>query len=177
VQMTDPHGNRSLKRLQHQAARLFISCIGAPFMFFLILCGSADAEQPVEVRVDVEEREVYLGESFIYRLQVIGGGHVGTPDMSRFEDFDVREFPKAWLRYRGTDWLDPNTLDLGTSYFFRLVALRTGLLTLPSFTFALEGQGIRGRADSAHRSMVFSQGGAVFSRDDSHTPAPELHRP
>jgi len=109
-------------------------------MFFLILCGSADAEQPVEVRVDVEEREVYLGESFIYRLQVIGGGHVGTPDMSRFEDFDVREFPKAWLRYRGTDWLDPNTLDLGTSYFFRLVALRTGLLTLPSATIDVDGR-------------------------------------
>jgi len=114
--------------------------MGAPFMFFLILCGSVYAEQPVEVRVDVEEREVYLGESFLYRLQVIGGTNVGTPDMSRFEDFDVREFPKAWLRYRGTEWLDPSTLDLGTSYFFRLVAQRTGLLTLPSASIDVDGR-------------------------------------
>jgi hypothetical protein len=138
--MKDPHGNRSLKHSQHQAAHLCISCIGALGIFLLILCGSANAEQPVEVRVDLEEREVYLGESFIYRIQVLGGSHVGTPDVSRFEDFEVREFPKAWLRYRGTDWLDPNTLDLGTSYFFRLVALRTGLITLPSATIDVDGR-------------------------------------
>jgi hypothetical protein len=114
--------------------------MGAVGMFFLILCGSAFAEQPVKVRVDLEEREVYLGESFLYRLQVLGGGSVGVPDLSKFEDFHVREFPKTWLRYRGTDWLDPDTLNKDTSYFYRLVALRTGLLTLPSATIDVDGR-------------------------------------
>jgi hypothetical protein len=138
--MTDPHGNKSLKRSKLRAARLCISCFSALGILYLILYGSANAEKPVEVRVDVEKREVYLGESFIYRLQVIGGEQVGTPDMLGFKDFDVREFPKTWLRYRGTDWLDPNTLELGTSYFFRLVALRTGLLTLPSTPIDVGGK-------------------------------------
>ena len=114
--------------------------MGALGMFFSILCGSVFAEQSVKVRVDLEEREVYLGESFIYRVQILGGGNVGVPDMSKFEDFHVREFPKTWLRYRGTEWLDPDTLNKGTSYFYRLVALRTGLLILPSATIDVDGR-------------------------------------
>jgi hypothetical protein len=94
----------------------------------------------VEVRADLEEREVYLGESFLYRVHVIGGDHVGNPVLTGFEHFDVQEFPKAWLRYAGTDWLDPETLDQGTDYFFRLVALRTGLLGIPSATIDVDGR-------------------------------------
>jgi hypothetical protein len=109
-------------------------------MIFMIQYRPANAEEPVVVRVDLKDSEVYLGEGFIYRVQVIGGSHVGIPDTSRFVDFDVRDFPKAWLKYGNTDWLDLDTLEQGTNYFFRLVALRTGPLVLPPITVDVDGK-------------------------------------
>jgi hypothetical protein len=51
--------------------------------------GSAAAEEEVSVRLQVESRTVYMGESFLVQISVDGIDQAEQPDLSRVQDFTI----------------------------------------------------------------------------------------
>jgi hypothetical protein len=115
-----------------------IALAGAAVLLSLLPAAPGSAQQQVEVRAFVSDREVYLGMGFIYQVQVIGGSRVGTVDVSGLEkEFDVRQIPQSWLRFQDNrEWREREKE--GTSFYFRLFALKTGTLTIPSVTVRVD---------------------------------------
>ena len=112
----------------------------------------AAAQDMVRVEAVVDDQEVYLGASFFYQVHVTGGRQVEEPELSGFEDFDVRQIPESWIRYRsGSQW-DRFLREEGTSYLYRLVALRPGAVSIPSVTLRVDGRTYR--APSVSLSVI-----------------------
>ena len=55
----------------------------------LLVFGAAAAQEEVSVRLQVESRTVYMGESFLVQISVDGTDEAEQPDLSRIRDFRV----------------------------------------------------------------------------------------
>jgi hypothetical protein len=113
---------------------------------FLAICIAPLPAREVRVTTLVEADQVYLGESFLFELRVAGGKQVEKPDMSGFTDFDMREIPQSWLRYRSGGTWDRFKFEEGESFLYRLVALRPGTIALPSVSIRVDGRPYRSPA-------------------------------
>ena len=51
--------------------------------------GAAAAQEEVSVRLQVESRTVYMGESFLVQISVDGTDQADQPDLSRVRDFTI----------------------------------------------------------------------------------------
>ncbi len=111
---------------------------GWPLLVWMILAFTP-ALQAAELKTVLERKQVYQGESFLFQLQVVGASSVGQPDMPDLQDFDVREIPVTWIRARGGRRLLPFDLETGTSYLYRLIALRPGALSIPPISVEADG--------------------------------------
>ncbi len=130
-------GRRRLRRAGGAALGGMVLALGVAAAALTPLPASALA---VQVGAVVEKEEVYLGESFFYQIQVTGGTQVGRPDLTGLKDFDVREVPQSWLRFRGGQTLRRFRQDEGSNYLYRLVALRDGALTIPPIEVEVDGR-------------------------------------
>mgnify|MGYP001073467542 CR=1 FL=1 len=136
--MADRHGNNTGTT---RTAGIPLSGAAVLLSLFLSLfpAGPAGAQQRVEVRAYISEQEVYLGGGFIYQVQVVGGTRVGKVDLSGFQDFDVRQIPQSWLRYQDNEEWRKREKE-GTSFYYRIFALKTGSLTIPPATVRVDGR-------------------------------------
>jgi hypothetical protein len=117
---------------------------GWPLLAWMILVFTP-ALQAVELKTVLERKEVYQGESFLLQLQVLGASAVDQPSVPDLPDFDVREIPVNWIRARGGRRLAPFDLETGSSYLYRLIALRPGALSIPPFTVEADGSVLTSR--------------------------------
>jgi hypothetical protein len=102
--------------------------------------GRASALTDVQVSAALEQDSAYLGESFFFHVKVLGGVKIGEPDISKVADFDIRELPLAWVRDRLGSRLKKFNLDEGTGYLYRLIATKTGTLSIPSLPVEVDGR-------------------------------------
>ncbi len=109
-----------------------------PLLAWMILAITS-AAQAAELKTVLERKQVYQGESFLFQFQVVGASNVGQPDLPDLQDFDVREIPVTWIRARGGRRLLPFDLETGTSYLYRLIALRPGSLSIPPIHVEADG--------------------------------------
>jgi hypothetical protein len=112
----------------------------------LVFLALAPALRALELKTVVERREVYQGESFLFQLQVLGASAVDQPDVPDLPDFDVREIPVNWIRTRVGRRLQQFDLETGTSYLYRLIALRPGSLAIPPFSVGADGTVLSSKA-------------------------------
>jgi hypothetical protein len=54
-----------------------------------LACGAAAAQEEVSVRLQVESRTVYMGESFLVQISVDGTDEAEQPDLSQVRDFTI----------------------------------------------------------------------------------------
>ncbi len=54
-----------------------------------LACGAAAAQEEVSVRLQVESRTVYMGESFLVQISVDGTDSAEQPDLSNVRDFTI----------------------------------------------------------------------------------------
>jgi hypothetical protein len=141
--MTAPRGKLNIENAhREEPARRGITLLAARILVLaLLIAGTAAGalaapQDDVAVNALVEKQDVYLGESFIYRIQVIGGRRVDKPDLSDLEDFDAREIPRSWVRMRN----DGDDKEEGTLYYYRLSALKTGSLDIPPVQVSVDGK-------------------------------------
>jgi len=130
-----PRGNIAVRST---AIRRFLAFLGGAALFFM----SADyLPAQVEVEGYLWQDRAYLGEGFIYQIQVVGGAQVGKPDLSRFGQFSVREVRRQWIHPDPNQ--GPEQIDRGTNHFYRLVAVESGTLTVPAASVEVDGRTYR----------------------------------
>lgn len=130
-----PRGNMAVRST---AMRRFFAFLGGAALF-CVSAGYLPAQ--VEVEAYLWQDRAYLGEGFIYQIQVVGGAQVGKPDLSGFGQFSVREVRRQWINPEPNQ--GPERIDRGTNHFYRLVAVKSGTLTVPAASIEVDGRTYR----------------------------------
>ena len=116
-------------------------------IFYVALMGvaalSANA-QPIAVRAAVEKQDAYVGEPFIFQIQVQGNDHPDAPDVSALQkDFDVQTLGGQTNNSQTVSIVNGRmTQDTQRAYVFnyRLTVKKPGVLTIPPITLTANGQ-------------------------------------
>ncbi len=98
---------------------------------------------PVQVNAAVEKETVYVGEPFLFQVQVDGSNHAEEPDMSQLTGFTVQ--------YQGGQQNNSTSISIinghmskvvhrGFIFSYRLTAIREGTLTIPPVTVMVDGK-------------------------------------
>jgi hypothetical protein len=104
-------------------------------MSLLAMPGFSQQNSPITAAV--ERTDVYLGESFIFQIQVADGSHARRPQLSSLDGFEVRRIPRRWIN---DDERRGSGESIENDYFYRIIALQLGRQTIPSITVYADGQ-------------------------------------
>ncbi|HUV36691.1 MAG TPA: BatD family protein [Patescibacteria group bacterium] len=102
------------------------------------------AAQQVSVRVELETRDVYMGESFLMQLVVDGADRAADPDLSSLENDFVVEFrggsnnSSQSISFINGRW--SRTVQKGFVFSYQLTPKRVGRLTIAPITVTVEGK-------------------------------------
>jgi hypothetical protein len=110
------------------------------FIFFLGLHASAEPLRAVAI---VEHSSVFVGEPFIFQIQVSGSEHPEKPDLAEISDFTVQYQGGQVNSSRSVTIINGRiTKDTKHGYVFsyQLVPKRSGRLSIPSITVHADGQ-------------------------------------
>ncbi len=123
---------------------------------FILLClfslaaalPATDAAAAFSADAAVESTEVFVGESFVYQIQVQGEDAPEQPDLSRLSDFSVAFVGGQQNNSSSITIINGKTTrDVRRGYIFnyRLTPKRAGTLTIPSVTITAGKQTARTR--------------------------------
>jgi len=98
------------------------------------------AAQSVVVRSVVGQKSIFIGQSFFFQVQVIGGTNVGEPDLTALASLEPRLIPLDRLRTQLLPQLKPFNLTDGTTYLYRLTPDRMGTVAIPSMPIVVDGK-------------------------------------
>lgn len=106
----------------------------ALWMAFVLVSAAAFAED-VSVHVAVESKDVYLGQPFVFQIQIEGDDAPETPDLSTLTDFAVE--PLGGRKNNSQSMTIVNgrvtqSVSRGYVLSYRLTAKHVGRLTIPS---------------------------------------------
>lgn len=135
--MSTHHGSYRSER-SRPTARLSYSFLTAALALAILASALPAAAQQVQVKAVAETADILLGKSFFFQIQVLGGNDVGKPDLAALRDFDIRELSLSWVINRAADRLKKFDLQNGTTYLYRLVALRPGPQSIPPVTVEVD---------------------------------------
>ena len=116
-------------------------------LFLLMLPAALHAAEPPRISANLEQKEIYEGQSVVYRVIVDNVENPPTPDLHGMEEFDV-----AFL---GQQSLDSQQITIingvmheinhrGREFHYRLTPKRTGELTIPPPEITVDGKTLRG---------------------------------
>lgn len=111
---------------------------GAAWAAMLLLAaGSLRAQQqPLSARAAVENRRVYVGQSFLYQIQVEGSDSPEKPDLSALRnDFTVEESGGGATNSQSITIVNgrmSRVVQRGYTFNYKLTPKRHGVLTIPS---------------------------------------------
>jgi len=110
----------------------------------LVLSGllSASAE-PLRVTAAVSAREVFVGESFQFQIQVSGSEKPDKPDLSVIRDFSVEDRGGQQNSSRSVTIINGrvnHVVRRGYVFSYRLTPVRPGTLAIPAITVAAKGR-------------------------------------
>ncbi len=117
-------------------------------MLALVLIGTTAEAQQLRADAAVERTSVFVGEPFIFQIQVSGSDRPGQPDMSQIEGFSVE--------YQGGSQNNSSSVTIvngqmtsnvsrGYVFSYQLVPQQTGDFTIPAITVRVEGKSLQTR--------------------------------
>jgi len=115
------------------------------FLATALLCSAAHAG-PLTAAADVDQREVFVGESFTLQIQVSGSETPQKPDLSALADFDVRELGGRKNSSQSVSFINGRVnrvVHRGYVFAYRLTPKRPGNLVIPPINVNALGQSAR----------------------------------
>ena len=100
------------------------------------------AERGISVAANVETRDVYVGESFLFQISVDGSDRVARPDLSALEGFDARFMGGSNNSSQSISIINgkvERTVKKGFVFTWKLTPRRSGTLTIPAVEVEVEG--------------------------------------
>lgn len=124
----------------------------AAFILFALcaLFPPSPAAQEVSVDIELETRDVYMGESLLMRLVVDGADRADNPDLSALEDDFIVEFrggsnnSSQSISFVNGRW--SRTVTKGFVFSYQLTPKRVGRLTIAPIAVNVEGKAFTTRA-------------------------------
>lgn len=123
--------------------------------FLLLLAATLiappSAAQDVTVRVEVETRDVYAGESFLMQIVVDGADDAEPPDLAGIDGFAVEYLGASNNSSQSISFVNgrmQRTVHKGLVFTWRLTPTRTGRLIVPAFDVKAGGGSFQTRAVS-----------------------------
>jgi len=114
-------------------------CLGA-----LALASVSRAQEPPTVQAAVEKNEVFVGEPFIFQIQVNNVGEAEAPDLSFLDaDFTVEFGGGKRNSSESISFINGRTTRVVSLQYlinYRLTAKRPGRIDIPAITLTVEGQ-------------------------------------
>jgi hypothetical protein len=119
------------------------------FVLCLVFFARGLSAQPIRVDAAVEKKEVYLGESFLFQLQVEGHAKPELPEIRELDGFLV-ESRGGQTNNSQSITIVNGDMKRVTRYGFvasyQLTPTKTGVFTIPSMTVMVDGQAHQTRA-------------------------------
>lgn len=116
----------------------------------VILCAAtllagpyAARAQEIDVRLEVESRDVYMGESFIMQIVVNGSDSAVPPDISSLEGFSTEYLGGSNNSSQSISIINgrmQRTVSKAFIFSYRLTPGRPGRITIPSLAVEVEGK-------------------------------------
>ncbi|MCK4236035.1 MAG: BatD family protein [Candidatus Krumholzibacteria bacterium] len=119
---------------------LCVVCVGLAAAFF---CAEDAYAENISVQINVESRDVYMGESFLMQLVIDGSDKAGAPDLSSLEGFGVEFLGGSNNSSQSISIINgriQRMVKKGFIFNYRLTPEKTGRLTIPSLTINVGGQ-------------------------------------
>lgn len=150
-QICKPYKEVAFPRVRKQQRQTYMNgvshlkslCWTCLFLLLLIPAGSA-AE--VSVNVAVEKEEVFVGESFIFQIQVAGADDAEEPDLSAIKGFDSESLGGQKNNSESISFINgrmSRVVHRGYVLSYRLTPQKTGIFTIPSLGIVAGGQTFR----------------------------------
>jgi len=109
----------------------------------LISPATVTAVEPLSAVAGADSREVFKGEPFRFQVQVSGSEQPGKPDLSRLQDFQVRELGGQQNSSHSVSIINgrmSQVTHLGYIFSYELTPVREGRLTIPAIAVQASGQ-------------------------------------
>jgi len=120
--------------------------IAAAIFILLFLSGYCRAEEQLMARVSVESKDVYVGETFLMRITVMGSTDAERPDFSSLKDCEVQYAGGSNNSSHSVSIINgkvSRTVKKEYVFSYRLTPLKAGVLTIPSVDVKAEGRVLR----------------------------------
>ena len=126
--------------------------LGLPLLCFFLLIGigtnTVDA-QSVQVHAAVEKTEVFLGEPFIFQIQIEGSDDPGQPNLGNIDGFSIHERGGQNNSSSSVTIINGRmvqNVSRGFVFSYQLTPLKKGVVTIPSIPITANGQTFRTQA-------------------------------
>ena len=121
---------------------------------FLVLAPLAAQQQPFQALAAIESQNVFVGQAFVYQIQVQGSDQPTKPDLSSLQqDFTIQEAGGGAQNSSSVTIINgrmSQVVQKGYTYSYRLIPKRAGTLLIPSVRVEAEG-----RATKTNAQQVF----------------------
>ena len=132
--------------------------VDRPALFFSLLAGVlcswpgsfgfiANAQQ-FNVQAAIEKNQVFVGESFVFQIQIEGSDSPDKPDVSGIADFTVQELGGQQNSSQSMTIINGQVNQVvkrGYIFSYRLTPKREGRLTIPSISVSADGKSMATR--------------------------------
>ena len=111
-------------------------------LFLWLFCTVAFAER-LSVNAAVEQLEVFVGESFIFQIQIEGSDNPNPPDLSVLSDFAIEVLGGEKNSSQSVSVINgqmTRVVKRGYVFNYRLTAKRSGVLIIPSVSITADNQ-------------------------------------
>jgi len=119
-----------------------VPCLIAALTLCMLVPSAASAQQ-ITVNADVESRDVYVGESFLYQIRVDGADSAEGPDIPALEGFSVEFLGGSNNSSQSISIINgriQRQVQKGFIFTYRLTPGRSGNLTIPALDVKVEGK-------------------------------------
>lgn len=121
--------------------RLHMAGLGITAMALFAVSAFA---QEITVRAAVEKNDAFVGEAFIFQIQVQGHDHPDPPDVSALsQDFDVQSLGGQTNNSQSVTVINGrmnSTVQRAYVFNYRLSPKRTGALSIPALSVTVDGK-------------------------------------
>ena len=127
---------------------LFLALLAAPLCVWPASFGLAAPAQQFSVQAAIEKNQVFVGESFVFQIQIEGSDSPGKPDVSGITDFTVQELGGQQNSSQSMTIINGQVNQVvkrGYIFSYRLTPKRQGRLTIPSISVSAGGNSMATR--------------------------------
>jgi hypothetical protein len=140
---TSAQRSRSLSFLYASARSFSIALV---IVLVLLIPIAATAQEDISVRLQVESRTVYMGESFLVQIVVDGSDSAEQPDLSAVEDFSVEYLGGSNNSSQSITIINgklERVVQRGFIFSYRFTPTRVGTLVVPQIIIKMAGKSYR----------------------------------